>query len=181
MSWVYPHARARHKLLVSVELARGTLSCTFAPVSAKANGKPRRSVSRWRFVPALPRSVGFRPVAAPPFFAAMDALSIQARLQSMRFAECRRCRSCWCSFSHTPASCHSRRRRKHVTPDPQPISWSSISHGMPERSTKTIPVSAARSDTRGRPPLNLGGSAGSSGWTMDQKSSLTSAFVMALS
>lgn len=46
------------------------------------------------------------------------------------------------------------------------------------RSTKRIPVSAARSGTRGRPPLGLGRSTGSSGSTMDQSSSLTIAFVM---
>ena len=47
--------------------ASGTLSCTLAPVNTKASGRPLRSVKRWRFVPALPRSVGFGPVAAPPF------------------------------------------------------------------------------------------------------------------
>ncbi len=33
-----------------------------------ASGMPRRSVIRWRFVSGLPRSVGFGPVAAPPFW-----------------------------------------------------------------------------------------------------------------
>ena len=110
-----------------------------------------------------------------------EALSIQARLQSMRPAQCRRCSSSWCRRLQTPASCQSRSRRQHVTPEPQPISWGSISQGMPERSTNRMPVSAARLATRGRPPLGLGGSAGSKGWTMDQSSSLTSALFMPLS
>ena len=113
--------------------------------------------------------------------AGMDALSIQARLQSMRCACCRRRSSSWCNCCHTPDSCQSRRRRQHVTPEPHFISWGSISHGMPERSTKRMPVSAARSDTRGRPPLGLGGSAGSSGSMMAQSSSVTSAFFIPLS
>ena len=115
-----------------------------------------------------------------PLFAAMDALSIQARLQSIRSARCSCCSSSRCSLSHTPAFCQSRRRLQHVTPEPQPISWGSISQGIPERSTKRIPVSAARLETRGRPPLSLGGSAGSSGSTIDQRSSVTRAFVMPL-
>jgi len=113
-----------------------------------------------------------------PLFAGMDALSMQARLQSMRPAQCRRCSSFWCRRLHTPATCQSRSRLQHVTPEPQPISWGSISQGCLKRSTNRMPVSAARSDTRGRPPFGLGGSAVSSGFTMDQSSSVTSAFFM---
>ncbi len=43
------------------------LSWTFAPVSFRARGMPFASVTMWRFVPGLPRSVGFGPVAGPPF------------------------------------------------------------------------------------------------------------------
>lgn len=43
------------------------LSCTFAPVSFSARRMPFASVRTWRFVPHLPRSVWFGPVAAPPF------------------------------------------------------------------------------------------------------------------
>ena len=42
-------------------------SCRFAPVSFTASGIPCRSAARWRFVPGLPRSVGFGPVCWPPF------------------------------------------------------------------------------------------------------------------
>jgi hypothetical protein len=39
-----------------------------------------------------------------------------------------------------PASCQSRNRRQQVMPEPQPSSCGNISHGMPLRSTKRIPV-----------------------------------------
>jgi hypothetical protein len=38
---------------------------------------------------------------------------------------------------------------------PQPISWGSISQGMPLLRTKRMPVRAARSGTGGRPPFGL--------------------------
>jgi len=61
-------------------------------------------------------------------------------------------------------------------PLPHPISRGSISHGMPLLRTKTIPVSTARSGTRGRPPFGFGGSGGSSDSTTAQSSSVTNAF-----
>ncbi len=85
----------------------------------------------------------------------------------------------WWSRSQTPAACQSRRRRQQVTPEPQPISWGSISQGMPDFSTKMMPVSAARSGTRGRPPLGLGGSGGNRGSTIAHNSSGTSGFFIA--
>lgn len=123
---------------------------------------------------ARPAAVG-RVRAGPrsPFFAAMDALSMQARLQSIRSASRNRRSNSRCRRSHTPAFCQSRSRRQQVTPEPQPISCGSISHGMPVRSTNRMPVSAARAATRGRPPFGLGGSAGSSGARIDQSSSDT--------
>ncbi len=42
---------------------------------------------------------------------------------------------------------------------------------MPERRTKMMPAKAARSSQRGRPPLGLGGSEGSSGAKAAQRSS----------
>ncbi len=95
-----------------------------------------------------------------PLFAAMDALSIQARLQSIRSPFRSRRSNSRCRRSHTPAHCQSRSRRQHVTPEPHPISRGSISHGMPVRSTNKIPVSAARADTGGRPPFGFGRSGG---------------------
>lgn len=108
-----------------------------------------------------------------PLLAAMDELSRQARLQSSRSAWFRRCSNSRCSWSQTPAACQSRNRRQHVTPEPHAISCGSISHGMPVRSTNRMPVSAARSSTRGRPPLGLAGSTGSKGETSDHRASET--------
>lgn len=42
------------------------VSWTFAAVRRMASGVPRPSTIRWRFEPALPRSVGLRPVFWPP-------------------------------------------------------------------------------------------------------------------
>lgn len=99
----------------------------------------------------------------PPFFAAIEALSREARLKSIPFWRPSRSRSARCRRSHTPAFCQSRKRRQQVMPEPQPISRGSNSQGVPERNTNRIPVSAARSDVRGRPPFGLARSAGSSG------------------
>ena len=108
-----------------------------------------------------------------PLLAGMLALSRATRLQSRRSAAPRRSSSSRWSRSHTPAACQSRSRRQQVMPEPQPISWGSISQGMPDFRTKIMPVSAARSGTRGRPPLGLGSSGGSSGATTAHSSSLT--------
>ena len=113
-----------------------------------------------------------------PLFAGTLAASTLTRLQSMRPASPSRSSSARCNASHTPAACQSRSRRQQVTPEPQPISWGSSSQGMPDCSTKMMPVRAARSETRGRPPLGLGGSGGSSGATTAQRSSLTRGLVM---
>ena len=109
-----------------------------------------------------------------PLFAGTEALSRQARLKSMAFARPRRSSRARCRRSQTPASCQSRNRLQQVMPEPQPISCGSISHGMPERRTKRMPVSAARSDTRGRPPWGLGGSGGMRGATTAHRSSVRS-------
>jgi hypothetical protein len=114
---------------------------------------------------------GVRPDRTAPLFAGTDALSTQARLQSIRSASRSRRSSSRCSRFQTPASCQSRSRRQQVTPDPQPISMGSISHGMPERRTNTMPVSAARFGTAGRPPFGFGRSRGSSGAIIDHRSS----------
>lgn len=99
---------------------------------------------------------------APPGEGTVEA-SIEARLQSMRSAWPNRSNKTWWRRSQTPSSCQSRRRRQQVIPLPQPISWGSISQAMPLRSTKRMPVKAARSGTRGRPPLGFGLSGGNNG------------------
>ena len=56
-----------------------------------------------------------------------------------------------CSRSQTPASCQACSLRQQVMPLPQPISFGSISQGIPERRTKRMPVSAWRSEIGLRP------------------------------
>ena len=113
-----------------------------------------------------------------PLFAATDALSRTARRKSMALRRPKRSRTARWRRPQTPASCQSRRRRQHVMPDPQPISWGCISHGIPDCSTKRMPVRAARSGRRGRPPLGFGGSGGSSGSTTAQSASGTRGLLM---
>jgi site-specific DNA recombinase len=113
-----------------------------------------------------------------PLFAGTSRLSRQARDQSIWSAMPSWSSRTRCNCSQTPASVQSRRRRQQVTPQPQPISRGSSSHGMPLCSTNRIPVRAARSGTRGRPPLGLGGSGGSSGAITSHSSSLTSRLLM---
>ena len=132
----------------------------------------------------VPFGAGFAPIGGvgpdeiAPLLAGIEAESIQTRLQSIWPASPRRSSSVWCRRSQTPWACQSRNRRQQVIPEPQPISWGSSSHWMPDLSTKMMPVKQARSGTRGRPPLGLGGSGGSSGATMAQSSSLTSGLAM---
>jgi hypothetical protein len=89
----------------------------------------------------------------PPKTARKLWLSTQQCSQSMPFScPTRWSRACR-SFSQTPRRCQYRSRRQQVTPEPQPISWGSISQGIPLRRTKTMPVRQARSSTGGRPRL----------------------------
>jgi hypothetical protein len=98
-----------------------------------------------------------------PFFAGTLEASSAARDQSMAAAAWSSSSRTWCSLRQTPASFQSRSRRQQVMPLPQPISWGSISQGMPLLRTKRMPVNAARSGTGGRPPFRLRRRLGSSG------------------
>jgi hypothetical protein len=116
-------------------------------------------------MPFRPRLAAIRWIWArgrPPFFAGIDDQSTQTRLKSSLFAPRRRRSSSSCNLSQTPASCQSRSRRQQVTPEPQPSSGGKSSHAMPVRSTNRIPLSAARSEMRGRPPRGFGAGAGRS-------------------
>jgi hypothetical protein len=53
-----------------------------------------------------------------PFFACTWLESTIARDHSISPAARKRASNSACSFSHTPARCHSSRRRQHVNPDP---------------------------------------------------------------
>ena len=119
-----------------------------------------------------------RLVRSAPLFAGILEASRLARDQSMVSAFPNRSSTARWSRCHTPACCHSRSRRQQVTPLPQPSSWGRYSQGSPVLSTKRMPVSAARSGIRGRPPLGLGSSGGSSGAMTSQSASLTSGLAM---
>ena len=108
-----------------------------------------------------------------PFLAATAALSSAARLKSIALCWPKRSSRTCCSFCQTPACCQSRKRRQHVMPEPQPISWGSIFQGVAERRMNRMPVRAARSLNRGRPPLGLGGSGGRRGSITAQRASET--------
>ena len=83
----------------------------------------------------------------------------------------------WAILSHTPAACQSRSRRQQVMPLPKPSSCGRSSHGMPVRSTKTMPLSACSSLRRGRPPLVDGVTTGSNGASFLYSSVLISLFL----
>ena len=106
---------------------------------------------------------GVGPGVGPPKTARMLALSITPSDASIRPARPSRFSKRAWIFGQTPACIHSCRRRQQVTPLPQPNSRGTNRQGMPVRRTYTIPVRQARSGTRGRPPLGLGGSFGNSG------------------
>jgi hypothetical protein len=113
---------------------------------------------------------GTVPLFATPM-AGMVCASRATRDQSIWSASPRRSSKTRCRRSQTPARCQSRRRRQQVMPEPHPISWGSISQGMPLCKTNRMPVRALRSGTRGRPPRGLGGSGGSNGSMTSQSAS----------
>jgi hypothetical protein len=113
-----------------------------------------------------------------PFFAGTFEPSIAARDQSIAPWAPSSSSTTRCSLGHTPASVQSRILRQHVTPEPHPISSGSMRHWMPVRSTNRIPVSAARSGTRGRPPSGFGSSGGSNGSIRSHSASDTKGFAM---
>ena len=117
----------------------------------------------------------------PPKTARTEALSTTARDQSILSAACSFARRPWCSLSHTPALCQSRKHRQQVMPLPQPISFGRSSHPMPVLRTKRMPVRALRFGTGGRPPLGRGFGGGNNGSIIFQSSSVTSGFAMSFS
>src|SRR5262245_8019334 len=102
-----------------------------------------------------------RPSRLAPFGASTVVESIAAQLESIRSASPSQFKKTWWSFCHTPAACHSFRRRQHVMLLSQPSSGGSWSQAKPVLSTKRIPVKTARFDTCGRPPLADTGAGGS--------------------
>lgn len=86
-----------------------------------------------------------------PFFACTWLESTIALDHSISPAARSRASSSACSSSHTPACCHSSRRRQHVYPDPYPSSCGRCIHAIPVCNTNKIPHSASRSGSRRRP------------------------------
>jgi hypothetical protein len=94
---------------------------------------------------------GIRASFFPASMARIDELSTMARVKSISPRRRSSASSVsWIRFQ-TPAFCHATSRRQQTVPEPQPISWGSRFHAMPERSTNTMPVSTARSGIGLRP------------------------------
>jgi len=87
--------------------------------------------------------------------ARMDELSATALEKSSCFAPRSSESRTRCNRRHTPRRCQYLSRRQQVIPEPQPISFGSISHGMPERSTNRMPLSTKRSSSGRRPVCRL--------------------------
>ena len=117
----------------------------------------------------------------PPKSARVEQLSMAAADQSIRLARPSLLRNNCQMSCQMPARCQSRRRRQQVIPLPQPISCGNSSHWMPVRKTNRMPVRQARSGTRGRPPLGLGGSVGKSGLICFHNSSVSSGLAISVS
>lgn len=155
--------------------------CRLVDVGRRQEDRERDAVSIDHKMPLRALFAAIRWIL-PGFFAppgdATEAASIETRLQSMRSACPSRSSKTWWRRSQTPAFCQSRRRRQQVMPLPQPISLGSISQGMPLRRTKRMPVKAARSDTRGRPPFGFGFSGGNKGAINSHSLSSTSGRIL---
>ena len=104
-----------------------------------------------------------RPRFCPPNTALTEELSTTAREKSILLAPRSRPRSTSWIFCHTPCSCHRRRYRQQVIPQPHPNSCGSISHGIPLRSTYRMPIRTRRRSMDFRPGFrNLRGLGGGS-------------------
>ncbi len=90
---------------------------------------------------------GFFPAA----MARIEELSTMAHAMSSRPRRRNSAHSVSWIRCQTPAFCQATNRRQQAVPEPQPISWGSRFHAMPERSINTMPVSTARSGVGLRP------------------------------
>ncbi len=87
----------------------------------------------------------------PPRTARTEPLSMTVQRWSSRPRRRSSASSVSWSRCQTPPRCHRTRRRQHVLPDPQPIWRGNICQGIPDRSTKRMPVRMARSGIGVRP------------------------------
>ena len=123
----------------------------------------RRDRSRERYSSLIDHEVMFRAVfpavggiranAFAPFLAGTADPSTATRSMAMRSALFKAESAACHMASQVPSSCHSTRRRQHVTPDGRPIPFGSICQGIPVRRTKMMPARAMRSSHHGRPPF----------------------------
>ena len=116
---------------------------------------------------------GVRTCFSPAPTARTDDESTAAREKSSCPASRNLASSSACSLFHTSASCQSRKRLQHVTPEPNPNSMGRSRQGMPVLKTNRMPLSAARFDTGIRPGyfLRRGLGAGNKGSINVHKSS----------
>ena len=125
-------------------------------------------------LPALRRSVGFGP-GLSAIYSAHRELSATTRKKSSLSAPRSLFSSTRWSFYHPLAFCQACTRRQQVMPEPQPISWSNISHGMPDSKTNKMLVNTRRSPSGLRPGCILRRClTGSSGRIISHNSSSTS-------
>ena len=118
---------------------------------ARDNRNPVGVGKNMMFRPGLTAIGRVRSSFFPPRSARSEALSTTARARSSGPRRRNSVSKTRWSRCQTPARCHRTRRRPHVLPDPQPISFGSIFQGMPLRSTNRIPVNTARSGIGFRP------------------------------
>jgi hypothetical protein len=118
---------------------------------ARDNRNPVGVGKNMMFRPGLTAIGRVRSSFFPPRSARSEALSTTARARSSRPRRRNSVNKTRWSRFHTPARCQRTNRRQHVLPEPQPISFGSIFHGMPLRSTNRMPVSTARSGIGLRP------------------------------
>jgi hypothetical protein len=147
---------------------------------ARDDRNPVRVGKNMMFRPGLTAIGRVRSSFFPPRSARSEALSTTARARSRRPRRRNSVsRTRWSRFQ-TPARCHRTRRRQHVLPDPQPISFGSIFQGIPLRSTNRIPVNTARSGVGFRPAYwrLRGRRLGNRGSSRVHKSLSTSAWLM---
>ena len=109
------------------------------------------------------RAEDFAPFLAGTVEPSTAALSRDSRSRSFNFVN-----AAFHTASHIPSSCHSTRRRQHVTPEGNPTPRGSIRQGIADLRTNIIPASAIRSSLHGRPPLRDVRRFGMSGSTVAQ-------------
>ena len=132
---------------------RSLQSWRFAPSMAMPMGTPAPSVWIDRFVPDLPRSVGFGPVAPPPPRGALViAPSVDWKSHRMPLTSSY---LCWPAFQNawkTPVAIHSWNRKWARLPQPPWVVRLRAFHWQPVRSTKKMASATVRGSMGGRPP-----------------------------